>query len=187
MNQKEVPLMGEMEIESKGIWPDHFVDDLRLARIMLQNEGVLGEDPYLLCSCEISDCLSETMPDESTTYRDFIIDNKLVKKIIPWASEKDYVVLLWHGLSYEELDINFIKILVKITGIKIRPLRDGKTIKEIQASLDSGDVEKVANAIWKLKWIWKEYSKKTREQLIESLKFTPTQQGFLEEWVFESS
>ena len=178
------PYSYKTKIKSRGIWPDYLFNDLNPARNTLQMKGALI-DHCLLCSHEVYDCLLEKMPDKDITYENYLINNHIVKKIIPWTTNKDSAVLMYYAIDYDELDVNLLKIFVEITGVKIRPLKNGETIKELQALFDSGDYEKFADGAWEVWGIHERYSRKTYEYLINNLKLTSEQYSLIEQNIAE--
>ena len=68
-------------IATVGAWPANAVADINAGRIALQAAGFIGEEPIMIGQPGQIKCLDQQLTNTSTTYRQFLLDNNLVRAI----------------------------------------------------------------------------------------------------------
>ena len=124
-----------IEIKSSGDWPASSITDVNWARIGLQNEGRLTENYYLVASPKRIKCLDGLIPDQATTFRQFLLSNNLVKEMIELrdATNQEDVFLIWYEVTFtEDFKVKLETETIRITDIVCQSPPPPKTLTDAE-------------------------------------------------------
>ena len=124
-----------IEIKSDGNWPAKSIVDVNQARVELHKKGHFDDNYYLVASSKRIKCLDGLIPDQTITFRQFLLSNNLVKEMVEVrdAINQEDVFLIWYKVSFtEDFEIKIETTAIKITGVICQSPPPPKTLTDAE-------------------------------------------------------